>query len=799
MRKITILISALFMGTVSFAQTFGDLEKMKKYEGFLNFYYQEKEDRIYLVVEELDQEFLYAHSLSSGVGHNDLELDRGQLGGEAVVHFRKAGPRVLLVQSNLRYRAETDNAAEKIAVEQAFATSVLHGFPIKDEKPGQYLIDITPMLMWDMHGVSERLSDRGEGNFKVDPDRSVLELSRTKAFPDNVEFEALLTFSGKPEGRLIPSVTPDPRHVSVIQHHSFIRLPDDQYQPRVYDPRSGSIDITYMDYATPVFEPIRKQLILRHRLEKKEPGMKISEPVEPIIYYVDNGTPEPIRSALLEGGRWWAEAFESIGFRDAFRMELLPQDADPLDVRYNVVQWVHRSTRGWSYGSTVTDPRTGEIIKGHVSLGSLRIRQDFMIAQALLNKPYGAGDLDHDAMMEFALARIRQLSAHEIGHTLGFTHNFAASSNNRSSVMDYPHPMVSASGGEVIIDSAYDEGIGAWDKVTVAYAYTQFDRDEAQGLQNILADATGQGLRFISDTDARAPGGAHPYAHLWDNGASAIEELDQILEVRRLAIDHFSLDNIRTGEPYAMLEDLFVPLYLFHRYQVEAVSKLVGGVEYQYSVKGDASPPIKAVDGTLQREAMDRIMHTLSAEVLVIPREKLALFPPRPPGFGSTRESFEGRTGLTFDYLAPPSMAANLTLGFLLHPERANRLVQQKALDENLPGLEEVIGMVLEGTVMKPPAANSYDEEVRNSINFIAIDHLIRLGSDDTSAPQVKAIVHGKLSELKGWLEQAELNDPAGVYRKAYLDQITENKVRYLPTLPGIPPGAPIGMECMDH
>lgn len=302
-----------------------------------------------------------------------------------------------------------------------------------------------------------------------------------------------------------------------------------------------------MDYSAPIYEPIVKRYIIRHRLEKKDPQKKISKPVEPIVYYLDNGTPEPVRSALLEGGSWWNEAFRAIGFEDAFRIEMLPEDADPMDVRYNVIQWVHRSTRGWSYGMSVTDPGTGEIIKGHVSLGSLRVRQDFMIAQALVNRPFASDDMNHRAMMDLALARIRQLSAHEIGHTLGFTHNFAASTNGRSSVMDYPHPLLSVRNNRIVMDHAYDEGIGEWDKVTVAYAYADIQGNEKDSLDSILADARNKGLRFISDTDARAADGAHPYAHLWDNGSDAISELRNILEIRKVAMDIHAPSNHSTG------------------------------------------------------------------------------------------------------------------------------------------------------------------------------------------------------------------------------------------------------------
>ena len=439
MKKIYVCFYLLFLSLQLQAQIL-DKKDLKSYEGFFDFYYEGTTDKIYLKVKKLNEDFLYVNSLASGIGSNDIGLDRGQLGSERLVYFQKAGNKLLLIQPNLKYRANTANVLEKKSIEQAFAKSVLFGFKIVSENEGDYIIDFTPFLLEDTHGVSNRLKRSKEGTYKIDASKSALTLERTKSFPENVEFEALLTFKGQPTGKNLRSVAPTASLVSVVQHHSFIKLPDNNYKPREFDTRSGAISMSYMDYATPIQEGIKKRFIIRHRLEKKNPEAEFSEAVEPIIYYLDPGTPEPVRSALLEGARWWNQAYEAIGFKDAFKVKLLPEDADPMDCRYNVIQWVHRSTRGWSYGASVVDPRTGEIIKGHVSLGSLRIRQDFMIAQALMNKPFGESDDNYQPMLDMALARIRQLSAHEVGHTIGFTHNFAASTNNRASVMDYPHP-----------------------------------------------------------------------------------------------------------------------------------------------------------------------------------------------------------------------------------------------------------------------------------------------------------------------------------------------------------------------
>lgn len=796
---INLVASFLLVGSAMIAQTFEKTKDFQKFSGYLNFFYDDGSDKIYLQVDDLDKEFLYVYSLSSGIGSNDIGLDRGQLGNEQVVFFKKAGNKLLLVQPNLTFRAITDNELERKSVEQAFAKSILHGFKIEEESKGSYLIDFTDFLMRDAHGVSERLKRSKQGSYSLDASKSALAFDRTKAFPKNVEFDVTLTFKGNPEGAWIRSVTPDPSLVTVAQHHSLIELPDDKYKKRAFDPRSGSYPFSYYDYATPVQEPILKQFVRRHRLQKKNPSAPVSEAVEPIIYYLDNGTPEPIRSALLEGGKWWNQAFEAIGYKDAFQVRILPDDADPMDVRYNVIQWVHRSTRGWSYGASVIDPRTGEIIKGHVSLGSLRIRQDFMIAQALMNKPFAERDDNYQPMLDLALARIRQLSAHEIGHTLGFAHNFAASPTNRASVMDYPHPQFELNGNTISFANAYDTGIGEWDKVIVAYSYADFPSgtNERDALNGILKKAQDDGLRYISDQDARPTGGAHLLAHLWDNGKSPSQELESMLKIREKAIAQFSIDNVRTGEAYSTLEDVFVPVYFFHRYQTEAVSKVIGGLDYNYAVKEDGQTPVKPVNQAVQEKALEAILKTLDAKVVAIPKDKLDLFPPRAIGFSRSRESFKGRTGVSFDALSVAETAADMTLGLLLHPERASRLIQQKSLDKNQLGLQEVLDETIKGT-FDLSQRDAYEEEVQNTINFRVLYHIMNLAAHDDVHPQVNAIAN---ETLKGLKVQLLGNGKSAISAEMVkrIDNFMEEPSEFkLIPVPDIPDGSPIGMDCMD-
>ncbi|MDT0607391.1 zinc-dependent metalloprotease [Croceitalea rosinachiae] len=800
MKINAILTASLFTLLNLSAQNFEMTKDFQKFNGYFNFYYDDSSDKIYLEVNELEKEFLYVYSLSSGIGSNDIGLDRGQLGNEQVVFFKKAGKKLLLVQPNLKFRALSENELERKSVEQAFAKSVLHGFSIAEESKGNYLIDMTDFLMRDAHGVSARLKRTEQGSYSLDKSKSAFAFDRTKAFPKNIEFDVTLTFKGEPKGGHIRSVTPNAGLVTVAQHHSFIELPDDNYQKREFDPRCGSYPVSYYDYSTPVQEPILKRFVTRHRLKKKNPDAEISEAVEPIIYYLDNGTPEPVRSALLDGGRWWNQAFEAAGYKDAFQLKMLPDDADPLDVRYNVIQWVHRSTRGWSYGSSITDPRTGEIMKGHVSLGSLRIRQDFLIAQALMNKPFAERDDNYQPMLELALARIRQLSAHEIGHTLGFAHNFAASTNGRASVMDYPHPQFELNNGEIDFSNAYDTGIGDWDKVTVAYSYADFKNgeDETDGLKKILAKAQQDGLRYISDRDARPMGSAHVLGHLWDNGKNASDELNDILKIREVAIANFSADNIRNNEPYSVLEDVFVPLYFLHRYQIEGASKVIGGLDYNYKIKDDGQLSVKSVSAEAQKDALKAMLKTLEPEVLAIPESKLMLFPPRSIGYLRTRESFKGKTGVAFDPFSVAETASNASLSLLLHHQRANRLVQQKALDESQLSLSDVITTLLDSTV-KSKQSKGYHGEIQKIVNWQVLQELMHLASHDDSFPQVTETVLFEMMRLKTYFGD-KLTNPTAILMNREVEGFIGNPKGYKKKIdaPKIPDGSPIGMACFN-
>ena len=805
MKNLIQLITFLLFFS-GFSQSILDKD-LVKYEGFFDFYYDIKTDKIYLEVENLNSDFLYISSLATGIGSNDIGLDRGQLGNERLVSFQKSGNKLLLIQPNLSFRAITKNKAEENSIKEAFAKSVIYGFKILETNNDKYLVDFTSFLMQDKHGVADRLKLAKQGVYTIDKTKSAIELNHTKSFPKNSEFEALLTFSGKPTGNLITSgVSPDPSLVSVVQHHSFIELPDNEYKPREFDPRSGALAISFMDYATPVEDEITKKYITRHRLEKIDPNLEHSEAKEPIIYYLDPGTPEPVRSALIEGASWWNEAYEAIGFKNAFQVKILPDNADPMDCRYNVIQWVHRSTRGWSYGASVVDPRTGEIIKGHVSLGSLRIRQDFLIAQALLSKPF-VDDNNNDPMLKMAIARIKQLSAHEVGHTIGFAHNFAASTNNRSSVMDYPHPLIKITNDEIDLSEAYAVGIGDWDKVSVAYSYSEFNSEnEKNDLNNILDNAYNDGLRFITDSDARAKSGAHANAHLWDNENDVVKGLDNILAVRDKAINDFSKFNIKSYETYSKLEDVFVPLYFLHRYQTEAVVKLIAGLDYNYATRDDNQALVENVSFNRQNNALLSLLKTIDVKNLAIPKSKLKLFPPRAYNYPRSRESFKSMTGVSFDPFSAVSTASEMSLSLLLSPERMNRLLVQSSLNnassKNM-NLSHLLTTLTSNTFktqynQSDKATNKYFFENQQVINNNYLKFLLNLASNKKSFFHVKSKANKEIKSITKFLSSKKNKN---IYSSEYLRTInkfnTKPELFELKSSPKIPDGSPIGsIQC---
>ena len=793
-----VLYLLLAAGQGSAQQASVDVTAYRSFEGFIDTWWDEDTGRMLVRVEAFDEPFIYQTSLPRGVGSNDLGLDRGQLGSTKIVRFMRSGPKILLVEDNLQYRARSDNADERQAIAESFARSVIWGFTDIDSDDSSTIIDATAFFVRDSHALGARLAAMGEGSFSVDDSRSAIFLPRTKAFPDNTEVEAIITLVGSATGPHLPTVVPDSTALTVHVHHSFIRLPDDNYEPLPYDPRAGVIGLRYdnggfADYAAPIGGQLIKDFGRRHRLEKKDPSAEVSEAVEPIIYYLDRGAPEPVRSALLDGARWWAQAFEAAGYKDAYRVEMLPEGADPMDVRYNVIQWVHRSTRGWSYGSSVLDPRTGEILKGHVSLGSLRVRQDYLIAEGLL-APYDSESVPPE-MLEMSLARIRQLSAHEVGHTLGFEHNFAASTQDRASVMDYPAPLVRITAdGDLDLSEAYDVDIGEWDKRTVLYAYQDFPDgvDRAQGRLDILHETFRQGFKYVADMDSRSVSTSHPDGNLWDNGADAIAELEHLLRVREIALQRFSERNIRIGRPLATIEETLVPIYLLHRFQIQAVGKLIGGQYFNYRLRADGQADARPVAVARQQQAIDALLATLDPAVLSLPQSLVDAITPRVPNNPKSRETFAGTTGMNFDALAPARSSVALTLQVLLDPTRAARLERAGSI-----GFDAIAQGILSASWYAEPGSG-IEAAIQRQTNMQVLYGLMALAFDEGADGDVRARAYASVAELQEWLSGRSSRDRAS---RAHF-RFAEQEIRRLMDNPDaieklipptVPPGSPIG------
>ena len=806
-------------------------EGMTAMEGFFDLYWDDGAGLLFWELDLEGGEFLYQITMGSGLGSNPVGIDRGQLRGTHVLEAKRVGPRVLLMEPNYQFQARSDNPTEVQAVRDAFAPSVYWGFDIAAQTGSRVLVDATPFFIRDARNVIGQIAQRGQGNFRLDASRSAIHLPATASYPENTEVEALLTFTGSDAGGLVQGVAVNPEAVTLRQHHSFIQLPDDGYRPRLADPRIGVNGPTIFNYASPIDEDLRIRLVARHRLEKRNPGAEPSEAVEPIVYYVDPGTPEPIRSALIEGAAWWEEAFEAAGFIDAYRVEVLPEGVDPQDIRYNMIHWTHRRTRGYSYGNTVTDPRTGEIIRGVVNLGSLRLRQDYLHGQGMV-APF-VGTVGEDAAMgsmgwmgsmggagsmscglsfapgfeylaqvaegsdavEMALARVRQLSAHEVGHTIGFPHNYLSSTYGRESVMDYPAPYVEIDGdGDLDLSNAYVQRIGEYDKLSVNWLYREFPEgtNEAAALEAIVMQGIRDGLVFMAHTNNNFIGAAHPYAGVWDNGANLVDHLKHEIQVRNIGMQGFGEDMIRAGRPLSDLEFVLLPLYMHHRFQLRAAAQSLGGADYNYAVKGDGQTAVEIVAGEEQRDALETILSALTVDFLAMPEEVVSMIPP--PAFRHDEgEVFAGHTEVLFDPLGAAEAAADFTVGEIMHPQRMARLVVYGSMGD-YPDLEEVTDRLIEATWDAPAEGDEYRARVQHAIQRAVVDRMMREAGSADVLTEARAVLADRLESLAGRLEALAGASP---HQRLVAADIRRWQQRIENTTPGeslqLPPGDPIG------
>lgn len=765
-------------------------------QGYFNLYWHAGSGKLYWEIDKLDTEFLYQVSMASGLGSNPIGIDRGQLVDTFVLSAKRIGPRVLLMQPNYRYRAISDNAMERQAVEDAFAPSVIWGFDIVAATGDNILVDATDFFLRDAREVPETIARRNQGSFTFDKSRSAFYLENTKTFPENIEIETMLTFTSKNPGGLVNGVAATGNAITLRQHHSIVKLPDPGFKTRLADPRIGTSGPTIANYSADIGEDMYVRLVARHRLEKKDPNAARSEAVEPIIYYVDSGTPEPIKSALIEGASWWNQAYEAAGFIDAFQVRELPEGVDAQDVRYNMIHWTHRLTRGYSYGGSVMDPRTGEIIKGNVNLGSLRLRQDYLHGQGLIPAfdYLSAVAGDNSASVNMALDRVRQLSGHEVGHTLGFPHNYLGSSYGRESIMDYPAPLVEITAeGKLDLSNAYVQRIGEYDKLAIRYSYEQFPpgADEAEELEKIVQESLDRGLLFMAHTDNAFVGAGHQYASVWDNGSNLVDQLKHEIEVRRIGLSNFGPELIRDGEPLSTLEYVLLPLYMHHRFQLNSAAQSIGGADYRNALRGDGQIPFKIIEGEEQRDALETVLSTLDLDFLTLPEKILELIPP-PANRYTQGEDFPGRTGLLFDALGAAEASAAFTVQTVLQPERMARLVAYGSQGD-YPNLEEVIDRLIAVTWGAEAPDNEYQRQILNITQRVTVDALMVQASNVDNAGEVKAVLADRLNKLA---QQLDRRRNASAHQAAVVADIRRWQQRPDDAIPGqplqMPPGDPI-------
>ncbi|MGI9141383.1 MAG: zinc-dependent metalloprotease [Gemmatimonadaceae bacterium] len=762
MRRPTFIPAALFLASVSAcASTAGTAPQaapasasapgiaartagMEKRDGFIPIYLDDKQGKLLLELPRDSMRVLMFFGLATGLGSNPIGLDRGANGDNFVTRFDKNGERVLVVFENWNYRSSAaDNPAHVRTILESFPPSTSGSLPVLASENGKILVDATDFIMRDWNDVAGTLQRSDEGSYSVARDRSGIYREYTRAFPGNTEIDVSLTFttSGRP-GPTVSMIVPDGKSLTLRQHISLLQLPDDGYRPRVLDPRMGFFGIRFHDYAQPIQNSLEVRWIARYRLERTDPADPRSPIRDPLVFYIDRGIPEPVRTATREGVQWWADAFDAAGLRGALRVEDLPEGADPLDARYNVVQWENRHERGWSIGGSLGDPRTGELLKAMARMDSHRARTDYNLYAGLMGADAAAADT------AFVLARVRQVTAHEIGHTLGIAHNYIASTYERGSVMDYPPPRVRLNAaGEIDISAAYDVGPGEYDILALRWGYGIFPpATEEDSLRAIVAEGLRKGLLFLSDADARPEFASDPRTNLWDDAANAMEFLQHQMAVRRVAMSRFGLRNIRVGEPVALLQERFVPVYLMHRFAINSLAKTIGGMEYHNAMRGDGQQATRPIPAAEQRRALNALLGALSPAELAIPDTIISLLGPRPFSFGGSVELFSSRTRPVFDELGAARTLSQMVVDAVLQRERAARLIQFASRGANPLTLSETID-ALSANWARPAASESgKNAALRRVVQRAVADRMLLLAADREASAETRSLVELKMT-----------------------------------------------------
>ncbi len=772
---------------------------MAKRNGFIPVYIDDKTGKLLLELPRDSMRALMFFSLATGLGSNPIGLDRGANGDNFITRFEKNGERVLVVFENWNYRTSaTDNLAHSRTIAESFPPSTSGSLPVVAQEGGRILVDATDFVMRDWNDVSGTLAQNNEGTYSVARDRSSIYREYTRAFPENTEIDVALTFATQGRsGQTVGMIVPDGKSFTLRQHISFLKVPDDGYRPRVLDPRMGFFGIRFNDYAQPIQSPLEVRWIARHRLERVNPADPGSPIKNPLVFYIDRGIPEPVRRATREGAEWWTAAFDAAGLRGAFRVEDLPEGADPMDARYNVVQWENRHERGWSIGGSLGDPRTGEIIKAMARMDSHRARTDYNLYAGLMGADAAAADT------AFVLARVRQVTAHEIGHTIGIAHNYIASTYERGSVMDYPPPRVRLGpNGQIDISAAYDVGPGEYDILALRWGYGIYPPgSEDDSLRAIVAEGLRKGLLFLSDADARPEFASDPRTNLWDDAANPMEFLQHQMAVRRVAMERFGLRNIRVGEPVALLQERFVPVYLMHRFAINSIAKTIGGMEYHNAMRGDGQQATRFIPAAEQRRALDALLGAITPVELAIPDTIISLLAPRPFSFGGSVELFGSRTRPIFDELGAARTLAQMVVDVVLQRERAARLIQFASRGENPLTLTELIDRLSATWSAASSSESRKNAALRRVTQRSVADRLMLLAADKEASPEVRSVVELKMTALRN--RARSLSGSGAELDRAHWASVAGDFTRWLERqeLPSptsalrAPPGDPFGSE----
>jgi hypothetical protein len=781
-------------------------------DGFIPLRWDAAKGRVLMEIPAFDQDILYYVSAATGGGSVELPFDRGIM-DSAVIRFQRVGPKVLVTEINQEYRSLSGDAAHAQGVADSFPTSVLAALPVESDAGGQVVVDATALFMRDAANIEATLKRSNQGSYKFDVGRSSFYPDRIKAFPENSEVETIATFTGDAPGALIRNTTPDPRAITMRIHHSFLRAPTG-YTPRVGDPRIGVSTLKFHDYSKPVSEGPETEWITRWRLEKKDPSAAMSEPVKPITFYFDPAIPDPIRHAMKAGLLWWNTAFEAAGFQNAIRAADAPADMDPMDIRYAYVLWINRDERGFSSGGTYRDPRTGEIIGSKTRMDTHRIRTignywdaymgglpsdgsgvtvadpSLLTPGAMTNMPAGQRDM--------VLLRQALLTAHELGHVIGFGHNFASSLSDRASVMEYPTPRVKVVDGKLDISESFQKQIGAYDTSMTRYAYSVFPAvQEKAGLDGVIADMRGQGLLYVPDTDPRWT--------WYDDRATPTENLTEAMAARKIMIANYGPDMLLPDEPIGALRDARLWMaYLHHRYAIESGLKYVGGMYENIVVKGDTIPPTEFIPATLQRDVLGLLMDAIEPTNMALPEALLAQLTPDP---GNTLEDLSSDD--VFDQLKAARILSALVLEPLFEGKRASRMIALAARKPDTLTLPEMVDAVMAHSWSAARDGDAQGRALRRVTQRVALEAMMILGGDATASAEARAYILERLVQLAGDLKARKDTDPITTahYRQAardighYLDDPVANAPKSASSPWGkgprsrfpMPPGPPLG------